>query len=70
MKKKIIEIGLKIPEVMLYIKGDLENDLEFRSKIGELFLKDSHAFMAEAEEGGMVVIPSSNISYMKNVKED
>jgi|GEM_PF-5383188 len=63
----MIEVRLKIPSVTIFIKGDLEKGSR---KMSELFLKPGiNILRADTNTGDAIMIPASNIAYMRNVKE-
>jgi len=54
----------------IFIKGNLKNN-NMTKQLGELFLKpEINLLRADTNEGGVIIIPGSNIAYMKNAKEE
>ena len=65
----MIEVCLKIPSITIFIKGDIEDD-SLSKKMSELFLKpEINLLRADTNTGDAIMIPASNIAYIKNVKE-
>jgi len=66
----MIEVCLKVPSMTIFIKGNLKNN-NMTKQLGELFLKpEINLLRADTNEGGVIIIPGSNIAYMKNAKEE
>jgi len=66
----MIEVRLKVPSTTIIIKGNIKHK-EIIEQIGKLFLTPENRLLnAETRAGDAIMIPGSNIAYMKNVKED
>jgi len=63
----MIEIRLKIPNTSIFIKGNPGKKFE---RFGEMFVKpDINVLFAYTKDDEAVMIPASNIAYMKDVEE-
>jgi len=65
----MIEVRLKVPSTSIIIKGNIKHE-EIIKQMGKLFLTpENNLLNAETRSGDAIMIPGSNIAYMKNVKE-
>jgi len=63
----MIEVRLKVPSTSIFIKGNPGKKFE---RFGGMFMKpDINVLFAYTKDDEAVLIPASNIAYMKNVKE-